>query len=596
MNGTYLSIVTLCYTVFGMEYSAFEFGEPTNKKKPEAVPTLSEVLKEKREKEKKDQEEARQKAVAKKQEESQKDTAEPDEKKSLFEFKKTADDQEITDEEQKHQLAKEYIAEKSEELKTELTELDASSPAAVEILADLELLSALNEKLDDPELSVDPAVELAYQQIMQQLESLTDPEDAEDQSEHEHTETDSPEASKTPTTPATPLNIPALLRPKKNSGVSAAPATRPPLNLSGSTSETRDISTPSGVDMSNSTTPTRGSHSPAPEQARSTPSTTEAMPRPEKPDPNQKRAAASLLVASSVGSMLESPRTADIAKTSLHTEKVATHTKEALANPVRSIAEKEQAIRTVALRQIVESPRPKIREVPRPPLQTAEQTAPVRTTDILTQPTEHMLHTSLQPLEKPLHIETRPTPPTSLEQTQPRTEQKLQKETARKVEQSSTQELLKVAHDIHIDGTTVRQLYESNKIDHRGLVAIVKEALAGGNVKKAYKHATLGHEAQRGRKIEMRHDDPALINDTVLASQSKESVERTEQLLDQLHQVQSPQPAPPATTISSEEKTISDLSYQQVQKAMRKKRIASLTLATTLALSGAAAIAWLILS
>jgi hypothetical protein len=270
-------------------------------------------------------------------------------------------------------------------------------------------------------------------------------------------------------------------------------------------------------------------------------------------------------------------------------EKLSTTTekREVASSPVRTIAEKERAVRKVALGQIVESP-PLKPESTRTPFRNFEQTERSKNTELPEY--EKASADSLKRLEKPVYSDVKP----PAEEAPTTAERKLSKETVRNIEQSSTQELLRVAHDIHIDGATVRELYESNQIDHRGLVSIVKEALRGGNVKKAYSKAKLGHEAQLGRKIEMRHDDPAFVGQDVQTTPTKASVERTNQLLSQLHQTEAPEPVTIQDSTPTPS-TISDLSYDRVQDVMKKKRIATLTITLAIALTGAAALAWLFL-
>lgn len=237
-------------------------------------------------------------------------------------------------------------------------------------------------------------------------------------------------------------------------------------------------------------------------------------------------------------------------------------------NPVRrTSAEKERSIRSIALKQAVE-------------------TAPLEA-----QSTEATTVRPLDSFEKP---------PVPIDQMQPVNinqvprPKPISREVVRGVEQSSTEELLQIASKIHVEGTTVRKLYEANKIDHRGLMAIVKESLRGGDIKRAYKKAMLGAEAQQGRKIEMRHDDPALIPADVRPEISEYGKKRVETISIALEAAQHPTPTPAGARTQSSAPTPADHGYQQVKSAMRKKRIATITISVTLALSGAAAIAWLL--
>ncbi len=255
-------------------------------------------------------------------------------------------------------------------------------------------------------------------------------------------------------------------------------------------------------------------------------------------------------------------KTEDSNTSNLEITPQATNIPERKINPVR------RTIRSIALKQAIETTQiePENSEATHSPQPEANFKAhPV--------PIEQM---------QPVHMNQTPRP------------KPLSKEVVRSVEQSSTEELLRVANKIHIEGTTVRKLYETNQIDHRGLVAIVKESLRGGDIKRAYKKARLGAEAQQGRKIEMRHDDPAFIPADVRPEISDYAKKRVKTITSALQTAQHSTPTSPAE-IRKQPSPPTDHGYHQVRSAMRKKRIATITIFTTLALSGAAAIAWFLL-
>jgi len=153
-----------------------------------------------------------------------------------------------------------------------------------------------------------------------------------------------------------------------------------------------------------------------------------------------------------------------------------------------------------------------------------------------------------------------------------------------------------VANSLRIDGVSVRQLYERNQIDHRGLKTIIKTALRGGDIARAFEKTKLGHEAIQGRKIEMRHDDPAFIPADIRSDISDYSKQRVEKLQNELNQNQSNTHGEQSTILPpGPEKTASQTSYENMNKSIKKKRIATITITTTLALSGASVLAWLIL-
>ncbi|HMS31401.1 MAG TPA: hypothetical protein PJ984_03320 [Candidatus Saccharibacteria bacterium] len=252
-------------------------------------------------------------------------------------------------------------------------------------------------------------------------------------------------------------------------------------------------------------------------------------------------------------------KTEDSSTSNLEITPQASNIPERKINPVR------RTIRSIALKQAIET------------------TPPVRqSAEVASTPPPASFEKPPVPIEQmqPVHINQVPRP------------KPLSKEVVRSVEQSSTEELLRVANKLHVEGTTVRKLYEANKIDHRGLVAIVKESLRGGDIKRAYKKARLGAEAQQGRKIEMRHDDPAFIPADVRPEISDYGKKRVETITSALEAAQHSTPASSEARTQSSVPTPADHGYQQVKSAMRKKRIATITISATLALSGAAAIAW----
>lgn len=78
---------------------------------------------------------------------------------------------------------------------------------------------------------------------------------------------------------------------------------------------------------------------------------------------------------------------------------------------------------------------------------------------------------------------------------------------AKKFEEMNTPEILRAAESLHIDGVSVRRLYETNQIDRPGLIKIVRESMQGGDIKTALKNVRLGHERQLERAHEFKHGD-----------------------------------------------------------------------------------------
>ena len=136
--------------------------DPEKKRDEEELAKAEEKKPEKNRKERREEERARKRAEKNQVEQDARD-------ETLHET--------ISEEQAKHDLAKEYLAVRSAELRAELDSTDPDSPKIAELQVDLKLLEALDLKLNDPDIEVDPAVESAYQQIMTQLEIERESED-----------------------------------------------------------------------------------------------------------------------------------------------------------------------------------------------------------------------------------------------------------------------------------------------------------------------------------------------------------------------------------------------------------------------------------
>lgn len=137
----------------------------------------------------------------------------------------------------------------------------------------------------------------------------------------------------------------------------------------------------------------------------------------------------------------------------------------------------------------------------------------------------------------------------------------------------TTPELLQVAGRILIEGKDVRTLYESNQIDYRGLHAIVREALRGGNTQAVLEKHHLGEEAQRGRKIEMRHDNPS-TTPHVITDYDYPS-EKVSNLIDQVkaHEHRPLIKSENDINDTSDQQSVAEESHQKARKAIKKKRL-----------------------
>jgi hypothetical protein len=497
----------------------------------------------------------------------------------------TVPDEEIV----KQEMVREYLTIRSAELRAELDSTDLNSPKIAELQTDLNLLEALSQKLEDPASEVDMAVETAYQEIMAQLvvDHVESPEevinrlDITDAENTISSKLESPESH-------TFVNT-------SDSAVSKIMMTekitkRPPLNtggIEGPEPTTLQPKTVQAAPQSNYFTP---------------PSTTERQPA-SKEREIEKRRVGSIVIASAVGAMLsktpsiekpiQTPEQTQYLQSSKEKEsitKIATSelgstpntSPERRINPIkRNIVEKERSVREFALKQALAD-------------------SVINNEKSFINPSAPKVETSInQQINTPLEKTDRQQTNTVTEKYErPKPQRQLSQEIVRNLDQSSTEELLRVANSLRINRVTVRQLYERNEIDHHGLKSIVKTALRGGNITHAFEKTKLGQEAIQGRKIEMRHDDPAFIPADVRTDISDYSKQRIEKLQNELEQNQSSAHNEQSNKLpSTPEQTISQASYDIMNKSIQKKRIATITItvATTLTLSGASALAWLLL-
>lgn len=140
----------------------------------------------------------------------------------------------------------------------------------------------------------------------------------------------------------------------------------------------------------------------------------------------------------------------------------------------------------------------------------AEQLKKKPVTEILRQTVmaPEKIHSAITPAERETTALQPLRPETSKVEVKPQ-QQPTPEAATKRAEQLSTPALLKAAESLIIEGVSVRRMYETNKIDRNGLVAIVQEGLKGGNIVHAFEKVELGAEAQAGRAREFRHDDPS---------------------------------------------------------------------------------------
>jgi hypothetical protein len=493
-----------------------------------------------------------------------KKTAETDDK--VKESKKPAEDKakpsiveteefaKMTLEQKKIALAKEYVENRSEELQEELEIAPEGSEEALEISADLELIQALSDKLENPEVVAEDAVEEAYQQIMDRLDEIFN--DNEVDEEIIPALEDTPDESEDSND-----NAPSIFARPRSKKKDSKPA---PSTANKRATDGGRLSPKPKIDKN---------HSAAPEF--NGPKLKEVAPT--SPFLARQRRTGNLAVSEATNQAMsrrteQTPEVANIPELSKLPEAprmtpevdpspIQAQT-ERFVNPIkRTVEEKERRVRQFATKHTLgERVSESIFESTQTP-PSSEQQPPA--------PIESM---------RPVSYQERPT--AALQ-----TEKRVSREQSRDLAQSSTEQLLQIADKVRIDGATLRSLYASNQIDRNGLTKVIKEALKGGDVKSALSKATLGAEAQRGRKIEMRHDDPT-FDDVKGYSQTTEAAKaRTDRILESLDMVSQ---AKNATSSETPAPNIHDVKDQAMQRAEAASKKAKIAIVAVIALSATA--------
>lgn len=420
-------------------------------------------------------------------------------------------DPELT--ELKHVILKEHLAENHDALTAEREAALPHSPERAAIDAELALNEAVDSRIDDPEQEFDPAVEAAYQE---QLAEITDEELAERQEpatvleivHEEPLETDElvedPEADDPalpPTTPATPPahSIPPL----------------PPMG-----GNTQPAAPPPPPHWNTPVTVMRGDDTPVETPPPVPTSSPNVLRTPSAQDSERSSKAGAFLLGGILGYMIgrrggrkrtearlepEINKLTDEVKASQeHLEAreidlkqlVINHEQERKADQ-KAAAEREQTHKTELKAEKAKDEK-KLQQV-------SEVLSKAVVPEVAEAPAEVSAPETLKP-------ETKPIPPSQSKEAE-------LKHVLRRTEQLSTPELLKTAETLYINGTSVRELYNTNQIDRHGLVHIVQESLRGNSLTNAFEKVELGRERQRERAREFRHD-PAAGTPTDPASSS----------------------------------------------------------------------------
>lgn len=543
-----------------MEYGSFEdkIAESTPENKWGYFEKIeNEKLKKETEVEKKKDKKEKE---AKYKEKKSKEESEPENEKDK---KVSSETEEIKDPEReavKQELAREYVSAKKEELALQIETLQPSSLEYLAAVADLALMEELDLKLENPEAEVEPTVEAAYLQIMEDLEAIV-PETVDTEAE--------------PETKATTL-IEGNTKETDYEAETASPtedSTKPTKSTANQATVSRVMSsdTSSGPDSM-----------PKPETAVSktpdTSSSSEYLKKPERKTENAKRIVAKGAVgAFFIGRSLEAKTTPSVLKRPI--ESVPGVRTEINPKPEQQIIRAQQKVRQFAVEQATTEQNESLAT------RLVDSTANFKPKNTNESEAFNLRPISLENVGSKVgesgnirpNLAPRPKETAVAEPRKPETTNN-----QAKLEQLKTPDLLKVASNIKIDGKTVRQLFESNKIDYRGLTSIVKEALRGGDIKKAYKKHELGKEAIRGRAIEMRHDNP--IDDSSDSSLGVNS-DTVGSLIEQLRTVDSQTDTSKLQTNNyAATNEALEISKQKAEAALKKKTLVNISVAAVAAI------------
>lgn len=97
----------------------------------------------------------------------------------------------------------------------------------------------------------------------------------------------------------------------------------------------------------------------------------------------------------------------------------------------------------------------------------------------------------------------------------------------------SRAELMSLSEAIRIDGSSLRQIYESHLIGERGLRNIVAEAMKGGDLKKALKAEVVEREMDFERDPALRTVLPAQIEGNASSAQLEDLLNKAAKSVDQ---------------------------------------------------------------
>lgn len=402
------------------------------------------------------------------------------------------------------EIMQEHIEERLATLSGTADNATEGSVAKAQAEASKELLEAVDERLKSGEQAFNPVVEAEFQRLKDEALTKLSEQEGDEELAPDNVEADSVQpislSELSPETPkqtiakpslskATPTPSPALSSP----AVPSASSSQPSSPLSGGTNVSGSGGSSSGGN---------GNFSPPVGTAENT-----AGSRSEDQEKQKERSKRSqAFVAGGVlGYMVgrRGGRKRTEAKLNPKIEELETE----VAAAKKNLSEKEQKLQRIVAASFRNPDAPPTAQRTNPESEsttihaetTPEKTPPKPVREVLRRAVEVPMY--LQNSEINEKTETQLAPQTN--------KQEVIQAKVQRLETLSTPEILAEAQHFFAGGTNVRRLYETNQIDRKGLIYLVKEGYRGKDLRKAFEKVELGRERQRERAREFRHDDPS---------------------------------------------------------------------------------------
>ena len=400
---------------------------------------------------------------------------EPDKRSAKNESERSSESEAVSIEELKRTAVKDQLAAEIATLEEQAASAEEGSPERVEAEAALAFARAVDHRVDNPDLEVDPVIEAEYQKRMAEISDEEIAENLEELIEFDELEPLEIEHDTAPIAPIPPVTPPP--RPRTPRAAPVTPPPPPPFTPPITTVSTGPTGGIGGAEVGSATL----SPSPPVETNLYRPSSETTTERSNK--------AGAFMLGGVLGYMLgrRGGRKRTEAKLQPEINRLDTEVKKTQS----TLANRESEIKRASREKQEQEFKQELARRQR----VNEEVSERRNQKVAHTPvTEILRQTVTSPVESPGKT----------------TPEKQQSQASaaeiKRAKQLSTPELLKTAEHLFVSGVSVRRLYETNQIDRSGLVEIVQTALRGGNIKEAFEKVELGAERQRERAREFRHD------------------------------------------------------------------------------------------